>query len=109
MAYDEGLAERLRESLSDHPEMSEKKMFGGLSFLLNGNLCVGVIGDEMIARVGPDAYPAALAQSHTRAFDFTGRPMTGWVVVSPDGLDSDESLQEWVDRALNFVMSLPPK
>src|SRR5690349_19277085 len=109
MAYDEGLAERLRETLSDYPQMSEKKMFGGLSFLLDGNLCVGVIGDDLIARVGLEAHPAALEQPHTRAFDFTGRPMNGWIVVAPDGMESDESLREWVDRAVQFVMTLPPK
>lgn len=109
MAYDEGLAERLRETLLDYPPTSEKKMFGGLSFLLNGNLCIGVIGEDLIVRVGADAHPAALQQAYTRAFDFTGKPMIGWIVVAPDGLETDEALQAWVDRAISFVLTLPPK
>src|SRR4051812_42453102 len=108
MAYDEGLAERLREVVADH-HMSEKKMFGGLSFMLNGNLCVGVIGDDLIARVGQPGHAAALEQPHSRVFAFTGKPMAGWVVVAPEGVDSDDDLQAWVDRAVAFVSTLPPK
>ena len=109
MAYDEGLAERLREALADRDDLQEKKMFGGLSFLLNGNLCCGVIGDEMIVRVGPDASNAALQKPHARMFDFTGKPMKGWVIVAPQGVESDNDLQRWVEMGLEFAGSLPPK
>jgi TfoX/Sxy family transcriptional regulator of competence genes len=109
MAYDEGLAERLRQLLADRDDLQEKKMFGGLSFLLNGNLCCGVIGDDLIVRVGPEASPAAIQQPHARLFDFTGKPMKGWVVVAPQGIESDEELQRWVEMGLGFAGSLPPK
>ena len=109
MSYDEGLAERLREVLADEPDLEEKRMFGGLSFLLNGNLCCGVIGDEMIVRVGPNAHEEALGQPGVRAFDFTGRAMTGWVVVARQALDDNAALQGWVDAGMRFAGSLPPK
>jgi TfoX/Sxy family transcriptional regulator of competence genes len=109
MACDEGLAARLRDLLSGvHPPVTEKKMFGGLSFLVAGNMCCGVIGTELIARVGKDATPAALAEPGARLFDFSGRPMTGWITVAPDAL-TDDALTAWVRRALDFVQQLPPK
>jgi TfoX/Sxy family transcriptional regulator of competence genes len=109
MSYDEGLAQRLRESLTDVPELSEKKMFGGLAFLVAGNMCVGVIGDELVARVGPDAFPAAVERTGARAFDFSGRPMKGWVMVRPEGFEDDGDLGDWVGRSLTFARSLPPR
>jgi TfoX/Sxy family transcriptional regulator of competence genes len=109
MAYDEGVAQRLRESLADVSDLSEKKMFGGLSFLVAGNLCVGVMGDELIARVGPEAYPAAVARPGAHPFDFTKRPMAGWVMVRPEGFEDDAALDEWVGSSLQFARSLPPK
>jgi len=109
MAYDEGLAERLREALADRDALQEKKMFGGLSFLLNGNLCCGVIGDEMIVRVGPEASDSALQKPHARMFDFTGKPMKGWVIVAPQGFEGDDDLRRWVEMGLGFAGSLPPK
>lgn len=109
MAYDEGLAERLREILADEPNLEEKRMFGGLSFLLNGNLSVGVIADELIVRVGPDAHAEALDQPGVRAFDFTGRSMVGWVVVAPESIEDDVALQSWVESGMRFARSLPPK
>jgi hypothetical protein len=109
MAYDEGLAERLREVLAEQADLDEKKMFGGLAFLLNGNLACGVIGDAMIVRVGPDGYDTALAQPNTRAFDFTGKPMKGWIVVTPEGVESDAALMMWAQQGLAFAGSLPPK
>lgn len=84
-------------------------MFGGLSFLLDGNLAVGVIGDELIVRVGPDATEEALARPGARLFDFTGRPMTGWITVAPGALAEDGALAEWIDRGLAFAAGLPPK
>lgn len=109
MAYDEGLAHRLGESLSGLPGISEKKMFGGIAFLWNGNLLVGVMGDGLIARVGPDAQEDALAQPGARVFDFTGRPMKGWVVVDGAAVAEDEALDDWIARCRDFVEALPPK
>jgi hypothetical protein len=109
MPYDAGLAQRLRESLTDVPDLSEKKMFGGLAFLVAGNLCVGVIGDELVARVGPDGFPAAVERAGARVFDFSGRPMKGWVMVRPEGFEDDDALGDWVGRSLTFARSLPPR
>ncbi len=109
MAYDEGLAQRVREVLDVREDINEKKMFGGLSFLLNGNMAVGVIGDELIVRVGPHDYEEALAHEYARAFDFTGRTMSGWVVVETEGLEEDEDLTEWVLRGVGFAGTLPEK
>jgi len=109
MAFDEGLAQRLREHLAGTSGLAEKKMFGGLSFLVDGNLCVGVIGEELIARVGVDATEAALGRPGSRLFDFSGRPMKGWITVGPGALEADDALAGWVDDALRFVRTLPPK
>jgi len=89
--------------------ISEKKMFGGIGFLLNGNMCVGVWKDSLIARVGPDQYEAALEQPFVREFDITGRAMKGWVLVTSEGLADDDSLKEWIDQAAAFVSKLPKK
>ncbi|WP_137991035.1 TfoX/Sxy family protein [Streptomyces vilmorinianum] len=109
MAYDEGLAERIRAWLGDGPAIAEKRMFGGLAILYEGNMAVGVIGDELIVRVGPDAAGAALARPGARAFDFTGRPMRGWVVVAESALAEDEALGAWIDEGIAFASGLPPK
>jgi TfoX/Sxy family transcriptional regulator of competence genes len=109
MAFDEGLAQRLRERLAGTGGVAERRMFGGLSFLADGHLCVGVMGEELIARVGPDATPAALERPGSRLFDFTGRPMKGWVTVSPGALEDDDALAGWVELALAYVRTLPPK
>jgi len=109
MAYDEGLAQRVREVLSVRDDIAEKKMFGGLSFLLQGNMAVGVIGEELIVRVGPHDYEEALSHEHARAFDFTGRAMSGWVVVEAPGFEQDEDLTDWVLRGVGFAGTLPPK
>lgn len=109
MAFDEGLAQRIREHLGGTPGLSERQMFGGIGFLLDGHLCVGVIGDDLIARVGPDAYDAALARDGARPFDFTGRAMTGWVTVGPDPIEDDEALVAWIDECRTFVATLPAK
>jgi TfoX/Sxy family transcriptional regulator of competence genes len=108
VAFDEELAERIRDVLGPRPELAEKKMFGGLAFLLQGNMCCGVLGDEMIVRVGPDQDADALAQPGARPFDITGRPMSGWILVTADAAASTDTLIEWVDRALAFVTTLPP-
>lgn len=109
MAYDEGLAQRIRESLSELPGLVEKKMFGGVGYMIRGNMACGVHGDELIVRVGPDSYEEALADVHTRPFDMTGRPMKGWVMVTPDGIESDAELDRWIQRGVEFALSLPPK
>jgi hypothetical protein len=109
MAFDQGLAQRLREQLEGSGRVAERKMFGGLAFLVDGNMCVGVMGGELIARVGPDATEGALARPGSRLFDFTGRPMKGWVMVDPGALEADEALAAWVADALGYVRTLPPK
>ena len=109
MAFDEGLAQRIREELEDDPGLTEKKMFGGIGFMLHGNLACGVIQDEMIVRVGPDAYGRAVKKKHARPFDFTGKPMKGWLYVAPDGYESDRDLRAWVALGADFARSLPKK
>ncbi|MDH3376922.1 MAG: TfoX/Sxy family protein [Gammaproteobacteria bacterium] len=109
MAYDEGVAQRLREEFADRIDVAEKKMFGGIAFMLSGNMCCGVIGETLMARVGAEQYEKALSQSHVREMDFTGKPLTGFVYVEPEGFESDTELQRWVSACENFVDSLPPK
>ncbi len=109
MPYDDGLAHRVRQALADEPGLEEREMFGGLGFLLEGNMVCGIVGDSLVARVGPDGYEAALEEPHAREFDFTGREMRGWVYVDPAGLTEDEALEAWLERCLSFVGTLPPK
>lgn len=108
MAYDEALSERIRERLADVPGVTDKRMFGGIAFLTHGNMTVGVTGDDLMVRVGPDATDDALRQPGARLFDMTGRPMKGWIVVDGAVLD-DDVLTDWIDRARRFVATLPPK
>jgi TfoX/Sxy family transcriptional regulator of competence genes len=109
MAFDEGLAERIRDLIADQPDMSERKMFGGLCFMRSGNMCFGIVGGELMVRVGPDEYEASLALANAREMDFTGRSMRGMVYVSEDGLSEDHDLSGWLDRGLDYAGSLPPK
>lgn len=109
MAYDEKLADRIRKVLSAHSGLSEKRMFGGIAFMLRGNMCCGVVKDDLMVRVGPGQYEKLLAEPHARPMDFTGRPMTGFVYVGPGGYRSDQALAKWVERGVDFVASLPPK
>jgi len=109
MAYSKALVERIRHLVSRRRGITEKKLFGCVCFLLNGNLLVGVWKDSLIARIGKDDYEAALLKAHVSEFDVTGKPMTGWVMVDPDGIDSDHQLNEWIDQAMVFVKSLPVK
>ena len=109
MAYDEGLAQRVREGLAERSDLSEKKMFGGLCFLLGGNMCCGIVGEELMLRVGPDAYDDALGRPHAREMDFTGRALRGMVYVGVDGIEDDAALTEWLALAVAFAGSLPPK
>ena len=109
MAYDEALAERVRGVLKRRRGVSEKKMFGGLCFLVNGNMACGVVGNELMLRVGPEAYEEVLALRHAREMDFTGRAMRGMVYVAPMGFHTDTQLRAWVDRAHTFAKTLPKK
>lgn len=109
MAYDEKLAERVRASLAERGDVAERKMFGGLCFLVGGNMAVGIVGSELMVRVGPEAYPSALAKPHAREMDFTGRPMRGMVYVEVAGLRSRRQLETWVGRGVAFASALPRK
>jgi hypothetical protein len=109
VAYDEGLAERVRDLLADETGVAEKRMFGGLCFLLRGNMCVGVVKDELMVRAGPDAYEALLKAPHARKMDFTGRPMKGLLFVRAEGVLADRDLAGWVSHGVSFAKSLPAK
>jgi TfoX/Sxy family transcriptional regulator of competence genes len=109
MPYDKGLAQRIQEILEESTGFEEKKMFGGICYLVNGNMACGVYKDYLIVRVGPDAYKNALAKLHAKEFDITGRPLKGWVMVSEHGYDDDAALHDWVRMGLDFAGSLPPK
>ena len=108
MAYDEGLARRVRSALEGTAGVSERAMFGGLAFMLEGHMLCGVVGDELMLRLGGVAAEAALVRPHVRPMDFTGRPMTGMVFVACDGLRGP-ALRRWLDLAAAFVSTLPPK
>ena len=110
MAYDEGLAQRLREYFDERPDVIEKKMFGGIAFMVQGNMSVGVTNSgDLMVRVGKDGHDQALAQPFARPMDFTGKKMKGFVFVEPDGFESDEDLAAWIERSLDFVLTLPAK
>src|SRR5690242_5929015 len=96
MSYDEGLAQRIREALEERRGVAEKKMFGGIAFLLNGSMFCGIVKEDLMVRVGPARYAEALEQAHARPMDFTGKPMAGYVFVAPEGVESDEALSKWV-------------
>lgn len=108
MAYNTQLAERIRVQLEGIPFV-EKKMFGGVGFLLNGNLACGVNKDDLIVRVDPAKHNALLKVSHVRPFDMTGRPMKGWLVVEADGIKTDKQLSTWIKQGVEFASTLPPK
>jgi TfoX/Sxy family transcriptional regulator of competence genes len=109
MAYDETLAARIRQSLARRKNVEDKRMFGGIGFLLNGNMLVGVWKDSLIVRIGPDEHQEAVLETHVKEFDITGKPMKGWVLVEPQGVVDDDQLNEWIQRALKFVGKLPAK
>jgi len=109
MAYDEALAARVRELICLRESSTERKMFGGIGFMLAGNMACGVLGGELIVRLDPGDAERALAEPNTRAFDYTGRPMKGWIYVSPEALEAEEELASWVDAGADYAASLPPK
>ena len=109
MAYDEGVAERIREYFSGRQDIVEKKMFGGIAFMHAGNMCCGVVDAILMARVGPDAYAEALQRPYAREMDFTGKPLTGFIYVDPPGFAEDAALADWIRLCEAFTGSLPPK
>lgn len=109
MAFDEHLAARVREQVSRHPGWSERRMFGGIAFLIDGNMAAGVLKDDLMVRVGPEAHAEAMSRPGTRLFDMTGRPSPGWVLVSADGYPDETGFLAWVDQGIAFAGSLPPK
>lgn len=109
MAYDERLAQRVRSAPECRSGVAERKMFGGLAFMIGGNMCCCVTDRGLMVRVGTDAYAEALAQPHTGEMDMSGRPMRGWAPVAPEGVASDAGLTEWVRRGAEFAATLPPK
>ena len=109
MAYDENLADRLRGAFGRVQSVTERKMFGGIAFMVRGNLCCGVIDDRLMVRVGPVSYEKMLKLSHAGPMDFTGKSMRGFVYVSPEGVRTAGQLQAWVQRGLDFVQTLPAK
>ena len=109
MVYNEQLARRIREILAELPGLVEKKMFGGIGFLVRGNMACGVHGNTLIVRVGRTQYAEALAKPYARPSDMTGRPMEGWVAVDSGGYASDDALRDWVQEAVSFALTLPPK
>jgi len=109
VAYDDGLAARLLEILGEQAGLAEKKMFGGLAMMLNGNMAVGVYGDDLLVRTDPGQQDLLLPEPGTRPFDMAGRPMKGWIVVAASMCSEDEDLRRWVSRGVAYASSLPPK
>src|SRR5690242_15573945 len=109
MAFDASLAQRIRAALARKRNIEEKKMFGGIGFLLNGNMLVGVWKNSLIARLGPEQGEEALREPHVKVFDITGKPMKNWILVEPEGVVEDEQLKGWIERAVKFVGKLPKK
>ena len=109
IAFDESLADRIRQRLARRKNIEEKLMFGGIGFLLNGNLLVGVWKESLIVRLDPEEYEDALKESHVKEFNITGRAMKGWALVEPEGIEADEQLKDWIQRGVKFVGKLPAK
>ena len=109
MAYDEVLADRVREVFAGRPGVREQKMFGGLCFMLDGNMACGILGSELVVRIGRENLDDVLSRPHSRPFDMTGRPMRSFVYVAAAGLATDDGLAEWAGRGIAYAASLPPK
>jgi hypothetical protein len=109
MAYSESLVNRIRQIMGRRRGVTEKKMFGAICFLLNGNMCAGVWKNSLIARLSPEQGAQALLEPHVKVFDVTGKPMKGWVLVEADGVENDEQLTEWIQKAVDFAGSLAKK
>jgi TfoX/Sxy family transcriptional regulator of competence genes len=108
MAYDLKLADRVRSQLDGIP-VAEKKMFGGIGFLLNGNLACGVNKDNLIVRIDPEKQELLLKKPHAKPFDLTGKPMKGWLLVEASGVKTEKQLSAWVKEGVEFASTLPPK
>ena len=109
MAYDEGLAERIRTVLADHQGVVEKKMFGGIAFMIRGHMSVGIVKDVLMVRVGAEEHEKLLRRPHARPMDFTGRAMKGFVFVDSPGLESDTDLEQWIAHGVDYAASIPTK
>jgi len=109
MAYDEKLAERLSKAFIGNKNIVEKKMFGGIAYMYTDHMCVGIIDDMLMVRVGPEKYEEALSEKHVKPMDFTGKPLKGYVYVEPAGFKTEKNLQKWLYRGIEFVKTLPPK
>jgi TfoX/Sxy family transcriptional regulator of competence genes len=109
MAYDEGLAERVREVLAGARGITEKRMFGGLCFLLHGNMIAGIVKNELMVRYAHEQHDAVMKMKHVRPMDFTKKPMKGFAFVGPEAFDAQADLEEWIDRCLAYVSKLPRK
>lgn len=109
MAYDEQLADEIRTIIGEHPGVSEREMFGGIAFLINGNMAVGVSGRELMVRVGKDHHDEAVARPGARTFDMGARPMRGWISVAEQGFATESGLRDWVRQGVGFAESLPAK
>jgi hypothetical protein len=109
VAFDEQLAERVRKLLSGERSLEEKRMFGGLAFMINGHMCCGIVNRDLVLRVGRDEYKELLSRPHARQMDFTGRSMGGFLYVSPAGVRSARELRAWIGQSLRFIAFLPPK
>jgi TfoX/Sxy family transcriptional regulator of competence genes len=109
MNPDDELAQRIRIELSALPNLVEKKMFGGIGFMIQGNMACGIHKGSLIVRVGPQAYPLAITRPHARPFDMTGRPMAGWVMVAEPGYQAQTDLESWIQLGVAFALTLPPK
>jgi len=109
MAFNEGLAQDIRARIGDRTGLKEQQMFGGIAFMVNGNMAVGVSGDELMVRVGKDAHDEVVALPGARIFDLSARPMRGWIAVAPEGYATDDALDGWIDRGVAYAESLPPK
>jgi TfoX/Sxy family transcriptional regulator of competence genes len=107
MPYDEGLAERIRTVLADHQGVVEKKMFGGIAFMIRGHMSVGIVKDALMVRVGTEQHEKLLRRPHARPMDFTGRPMKGFLFVDSSGLESDTDLEEWIAHGVDYAASIP--
>jgi TfoX/Sxy family transcriptional regulator of competence genes len=108
MAYDEKLVDRIREALVEQKNVAEKKMFGGVAFMVNDKMCVGVTKDDLMARIDPDVQDKALQKEGSRVMDFTGRPMKGFVFVSPEGVKTKKELEYWLNLALDYNAKAKP-
>lgn len=109
MAYDEKLADRIRQAVGPRPDVTERRMFGGIAFLLDGKMFCGVATEDLMVRVGPAGHERALSRPHARPMDFTGRPMVGYVYVAPAGLRTIAAVRRWTEEAIAFVATVPAK